>query len=161
MVCVESWHTSLVIVCRVYGRVLTRVLPKTTRLKIKLVYNGFSIPISAYIEPLKGFIKWISRSVRPLMSYVFTSDKVTSQFQFLAQQTKYIYTYTKDAIKATDLEGLSIQIRHQQKFVIRNKIVALVKSIALFLRTEGRPASPFPAPCREASQPLSCTLLGG
>ena len=47
------------------------MLPKTTRLKIKLVYSGHSIPFGAYNEPLKGFFDLISRSVRPLMFYVF------------------------------------------------------------------------------------------
>ena len=57
-------------------------------------------------------------------------------------------------------------------YVIRNIIVALAKSTALFLRTAGRPASllpapcrkassPLSAPCREASQLLSCALMGG
>ena len=49
----------------------SRVLPKTTILKIKLVYGAHSIPFCAYNELLKGFFDWISRSVRPLMFYVF------------------------------------------------------------------------------------------
>ena len=51
--------------------VQVRVLPKTTILKIKLVYGAHSIPFCAYNELLKGFFDWISRSVRPLMFYVF------------------------------------------------------------------------------------------
>ena len=50
---------------------LGRVLPKTTILKIKLVYSAHSIPFCAYNELLKGFFDWISRSVRPLMINVF------------------------------------------------------------------------------------------
>ena len=52
--------------------VCVRVLPITTKLKIKLVYSGHSIPFGAYNELLKGFINWISRSVCPLMFYVFS-----------------------------------------------------------------------------------------
>ena len=56
-----------------------RVLPKTTRLKDKLVYNGHSIPFGAYNEPLKGFIDIISRSVCPLMIKVFSIfEKIVS-----------------------------------------------------------------------------------
>ena len=49
-----------------------RVLPKTTRLKDKLVYNGHSIPFGAYNDPQKAFTDWISRSVCPLMFYFFS-----------------------------------------------------------------------------------------
>ena len=50
---------------------VVRVLPKTTILKIKLVYSAHSFPFCAYNELLKGFFDRISRSVRPLMFYVF------------------------------------------------------------------------------------------
>ena len=52
---------------------ISRVLPKTTILKIKLVYSAHSIPFCAYNELLKGFFDWISRSVCPLMIYVFSN----------------------------------------------------------------------------------------
>ena len=45
--------------------------------------------------------------------------------------------------------------------MIRNIIVALAKSTALFLGTAVRPASPLTALCRAASHPLSSALLGG
>jgi hypothetical protein len=52
-------------------RVKSRVLPKTTTLRINLVYSAHIIPFCAYNEPLKGFVDGISGSVCPLKFYVF------------------------------------------------------------------------------------------
>ena len=124
-----------------------RVLPKTTRLKVKLVNSAHSIPFGAFNGPLKVFIDGISRSVCPLMFYVFSIFEKSLVYISSAINEIFILIYKT----SNKIFFLKTFYKNQTKIVCEKNHNCCL----------GKDHSPLPAHCREASKTSSCLSYTG